>query len=71
MLYHKETYKLKEYFNNLLGYNLYDLFPKIKENLQEKKMEKYFSNKDYRMLYYDSFFKTFANIYSIYASYFI
>ena len=24
---------LKEYFNNLLGYNLYDLFPKIKENL--------------------------------------
>lgn len=28
-------------------------------------MEKYFSNKDYRMLYYDSFFKTFAN--SIYA----
>ena len=34
MLYNKETYKLKEYFNNLLGYNLYDLFPKIKENLQ-------------------------------------
>ena len=32
--YHiKETYKLKEYFDNLLGYNLYDLFPKIKENL--------------------------------------
>lgn len=28
-------------------------------------MEKYFSDKDYRMLYYDSFFKTFAN--SIYA----
>lgn len=26
--YHiKETYKLKEYFDNLLGYNLYDLFP--------------------------------------------
>ena len=24
-------------------------------------MEKYFSDKDYRMLYYDSFFKTFAN----------
>ncbi len=32
--YHiKETYKLKEYFDSLLGYNLYDLFPKIKENL--------------------------------------
>ncbi len=32
--YHiKETYKLKAYFDNLLGYNLYDLFPKIKENL--------------------------------------
>lgn len=32
--YHvKETYKLKEYFDNLLGYNLYDLFPEIKENL--------------------------------------
>ena len=29
----KETYKLKEYFDNLLGYNLYDLFPEIKENL--------------------------------------
>ena len=30
--YHiKETYKLKEYFDNLLGYNLYDLFPEIKE----------------------------------------
>ena len=29
----KKTYKLKEYFDNLLGYNLYDLFPKIKENL--------------------------------------
>ena len=28
-----ETYKLKEYFDNLLGYNLYDLFPEIKENL--------------------------------------
>ena len=32
--YHvKETYKLKEYFDNLLGYNLYNLFPEIKENL--------------------------------------
>ena len=32
--YHiKETYKLKEYFDILLGYNLYDLFPEIKENL--------------------------------------
>ena len=32
--YHiKETYKLKSYFDNLLGYNLYDLFPSIKENL--------------------------------------
>lgn len=32
--YHiKETYKLKEYFDNLLGYNLYELFPEIKENL--------------------------------------
>ena len=32
--YHiKETYKLKDYFDNLLGYNLYDLFPEIKENL--------------------------------------
>ena len=32
--YHiKETYKLKTYFDNLLGYNLYDLFPEIKENL--------------------------------------
>ena len=28
-----ETYKLKEYFDNLLEYNLYDLFPEIKENL--------------------------------------
>ena len=25
--------KLKEYFDSLLGYNLYDLFPEIKENL--------------------------------------
>ena len=32
--YHvKETYRLKEYFDNLLGHNLYDLFPEIKENL--------------------------------------
>ena len=32
--YHiKETYYLKEYFDNLLGYNLYDLFPEIKDNL--------------------------------------
>ena len=32
--YHiKETYKLKEYFDKLLGYNLYDLFPEIKEDL--------------------------------------
>lgn len=32
--YHvKETYKLKEYFDNLLGYNLYDLFSEVKENL--------------------------------------
>lgn len=32
--YHvKETYKLKAYFDKLLGYNLYDLFPEIKENL--------------------------------------
>ena len=32
--YHiKETYKLKEYFDGLLGYNFYDLFPEIKENL--------------------------------------
>ena len=32
--YHiKETYKLKQYFDDLLGYNLYDLFPEIKENL--------------------------------------
>lgn len=32
--YHiKETYKLKSYFDDLLGYNLYDLFPEIKNNL--------------------------------------
>ena len=28
-----EAYKLKTYFDNLLGYNLYDLFPEIKDNL--------------------------------------
>lgn len=28
-----EAYKLKEYFDNLLGFNLYELFPKIKDNL--------------------------------------
>lgn len=28
-----ETIKLKKYFDDLLGYNLYDLFPEIKENL--------------------------------------
>lgn len=32
--YHiKETLNLKDFFDNLLGYNLYDLFPEIKENL--------------------------------------
>ena len=32
--YHvKETYKLKKYFDDMLGYNLYDLFPEIKDNL--------------------------------------
>lgn len=32
--YHiEETYKLKKYFDNLLGYNLYDLFPEIIKNL--------------------------------------
>lgn len=32
--YHvKEALKLKAYFDKLLGYNLYDLFPEIKENL--------------------------------------
>lgn len=25
--------KLKDYFDNLLGYSLYDLFPEIKDNL--------------------------------------
>lgn len=29
----RETYKLKEHFDDLLGYNLYDLFPEIKDNL--------------------------------------
>jgi len=28
-----ETLKLKKYFDDLLGYNLYDLFPEMKENL--------------------------------------
>lgn len=28
-----QTYNLKEFFDILLGYNLYDLFPEIKENL--------------------------------------
>lgn len=32
--YHiKQTCKLKKYFDQLLGFNLYDLFPEIKENL--------------------------------------
>lgn len=32
--YHiKQTLKLKQYFDDLLGYNLYDLFSEIKENL--------------------------------------
>ena len=32
--YHvQETYKLKKYFDDMLGYNLYNLFPEIKENL--------------------------------------
>ena len=32
--YHiEETVKLKEYFDALLGYNLYDIFPEIKDNL--------------------------------------
>lgn len=32
--YHvKETYKLKKYFDDLLGFNIYDLFPEIKDNL--------------------------------------
>ena len=28
-----ETLKLKKHFDDLLGYNLYDLFPEMKENL--------------------------------------
>ena len=28
-----QAYKLKSYFDNLLGHNLYDLFPEIKDNL--------------------------------------
>lgn len=28
-----EVYRLKQHFDDLLGYNLYDLFPEIKENL--------------------------------------
>lgn len=28
-----ETCKLKKYFDDLLGYNLYDLFPEIRDNL--------------------------------------
>ena len=31
-----ETLKLKKYFDDLLGYNLYDLFPEMKENLQNE-----------------------------------
>ena len=32
--YHiKEAYKLKEYFDNLIGFNIYDLFTEIKKNL--------------------------------------
>lgn len=32
--YHiKEAYKLKKYFDELLGYDVYDLFPEIKEHL--------------------------------------
>lgn len=32
--YHiKETYKLKQYINEQLGFNVYDLFPSIKDNL--------------------------------------
>ncbi len=29
----KATYALKEYFDKLLGYNMYDIFPEAKENL--------------------------------------
>ncbi|MBS7020504.1 MAG: hypothetical protein KH135_01340 [Firmicutes bacterium] len=32
--YHvNEALNLKQYFDELLGYNLYDLFPEIKNNL--------------------------------------
>ena len=32
--YHiKEAYKLKKYFDDQLGYNVYDLFPEIKNNI--------------------------------------
>ena len=32
--YHiEETMKLKEYFNDVIGYNLYDLFSEMKDNL--------------------------------------
>lgn len=32
--YHiQETLKLKQYFDDLIGYNSYDLFPEIKDNL--------------------------------------
>lgn len=32
--YHtREAYKLKKFFDDLLGYNLYDLFPEIRKNL--------------------------------------
>lgn len=32
--YHmRETYKLKKYFDDLLGYDLYELFPEVKVNL--------------------------------------
>lgn len=32
--YHvREVYKLKQYFDDLLGYDLYELFPEVKENL--------------------------------------
>ncbi len=34
IVYHvNEALKLKKYFDDLLGYNLYDLFPEIKKNL--------------------------------------
>ena len=59
--YHiKETYKLKEYFDSLLGYNLYDLFPEIKDNLQEEimkiaiveRIENYDEEKPFNKRYY-------------------